>query len=107
MLVDNITLQIKAGNGGNGAATFLRNGQTAKGGPNGGNGGNGGNIYFQGSSNINELRQFRFQKKIRAADGIPGKKSNLFGKNAQHSTIYLPLGTHITDTSTGPVGEVT
>ena len=64
MLVDNINLIIKAGNGGNGAATFLRNAMTAKGGPDGGNGGNGGNIYFQGSTNINDLREFRYKRKF-------------------------------------------
>ncbi len=106
MLVDNITLTIKAGNGGNGAATFLRNGQTAKGGPDGGNGGNGGNIYVQGSNNINDLRQFRFQKKILALDGIPGKHKKLFGKNALHTTMYVPVGTRITDTDSNNAFEV-
>ncbi|OGH23888.1 MAG: hypothetical protein A3J69_01085 [Candidatus Levybacteria bacterium RIFCSPHIGHO2_02_FULL_42_12] len=107
MLVDNITLLIKAGNGGNGAATFLRNGQTAKGGPDGGNGGNGGNIYFQGSTNTSDLKQFRFQKKIRATDGVSGKRKKLFGKNAHHITIYVPIGTRITDMDSGSVIEVT
>jgi len=107
MFVDNINLYIKAGKGGDGAATFLRNSQTAKGGPDGGNGGNGGNIYLQGSTNINDLRQFRFQKKITAEDGVPGKHKKLFGKNASHLTIYLPLGTRITDTATGSVIEIT
>ncbi len=106
MLVDNVTLTIKAGNGGNGAATFLRNSQTAKGGPDGGNGGNGGDIYIQGSTNTNDLRQFRFQKKIIANDGIPGKKKKLFGKNAPHLTIYVPVGTRVTDTESGSVIEV-
>lgn len=107
MLVDNIGLYIRAGNGGNGAATFLRNGTTAKGGPDGGNGGNGGNIYFLGSTNINDLRQFRFQKKIIAADGIAGKHKKLFGKNALHLTILLPVGTRVTDSSSGNVIEIT
>ncbi len=107
MLVDNISIQIKAGNGGNGAATFLRNGQTARGGPNGGNGGNGGNIYFQGSNNINDLRQFRFKKKITAEDGTSGKKKNLFGKNAPHTTIFLPIGTRITEIGSDNIIEIT
>lgn len=106
MLVDNISLYIKAGNGGNGAATLLRNGQTAKGGPDGGNGGNGGNIYFQGSTNINDLRQFRFQKKIVALDGVKGKNKNLFGKNAPDEVIFVPLGTQITDTGSGKSIEI-
>ena len=107
MLVDNINLTIKAGNGGNGAATFLRNEGNAKGGPDGGNGGNGGNIYFQGENNINDLRQFRYQKKISAEDGVPGKHKKLFGKNAPHLTIFLPLGTRITDTGNGSAIEIT
>lgn len=107
MLVDNINLYVKAGNGGDGAATFLRNAFTAKGGPDGGNGGNGGNIYFQGSTNVNDLREFRYKKKIAAQDGVSGKRKKLFGKNASHLTIYLPLGTRITDTGSGSVIEIT
>lgn len=107
MLVDNIGLIIKAGKGGDGAATFLRNETTAKGGPDGGNGGNGGNIYLQGSTNINDLREFRYKKKIAANDGIPGKHKKLFGKNAEHLTILLPLGTRVTDINSGKVIEIT
>jgi GTPase len=107
MLVDNINLIIKAGNGGDGASTFLRNESTARGGPDGGNGGNGGNIYFQGSNNINDLREFRYKKNITAEDGIPGKHKKLFGKNAEDLTIYLPLGTRITDTVSGKIVEIT
>jgi GTPase len=107
MLVDNIGLIIKAGNGGDGAATFLRNEMTAKGGPDGGNGGNGGSIYFQGSTNINDLREFRYKKKITAENGIPGKHKKLFGKNAEDLTIYLPLGTRVADTVSGKIVEIT
>lgn len=106
MLVDNIGLIIKAGNGGDGAATFLRNEMTAKGGPDGGNGGNGGDIYFQGSTNINDLREFRYKKKIQAQDGVAGRHKKLFGKNAEHLTIYLPLGTRVTDTASNRVIEI-
>lgn len=97
MLVDNVILTIKAGNGGNGSASLLHNSQKFKGGPDGGNGGNGGNIYFQGSNNINDLREFRFKKKITAVDGVAGGKNKLFGKNAPHATIFVPLGTKITE----------
>ena len=106
MLVDNINLIIKAGNGGNGAATFLRNEMTAKGGPDGGNGGNGGNIYFQGSTNVNDLREFRYKKKILALDGVAGKHKKLFGKNAEDLTILLPLGTRITDINSNKIIEI-
>lgn len=107
MLVDNVNLLVKAGNGGNGASTFLSNARNFKGGPDGGNGGNGGSIYIQGSSNINDLYQFRYQKKITAEDGIPGKRKKLFGKNAPDKTILVPLGTRITDIRNSTVYEVT
>jgi GTP-binding protein len=106
MLVDKVTLTIKAGNGGNGAATFLRNGMTAKGGPDGGNGGNGGSIIIQGSTNIRDLSEFRFKKKITADDGINGKNKRLYGKNASDTTILVPLGTQITDVKTNSVFEI-
>ena len=107
MLVDKVTLYIKAGDGGNGAATFLRNGLTAKGGPDGGNGGNGGHIYFQGSHNINDLKMFRFKKKVIAENGIPGKHKKLFGANAAHTIIYVPVGTQITTIYNGKMVEIT
>jgi len=107
MLVDNVTIQIKAGDGGNGASTFLRNGLTAKGGPDGGNGGNGGNIYIQGSNNIRDLKEFRFKKKIQAEDGTPGRNQKMFGKNASHLIILVPLGTQVTDETSNVVYEIT
>lgn len=97
MLIDNVTLLVKAGNGGNGSPSLLHNGLTFRGGPDGGNGGNGGNIYIQGSTDINDLREFRFKKKIRAEDGIAGRRQKLFGKNAPHVTILVPMGTSVTD----------
>jgi GTP-binding protein len=106
MLVDNVTLLVKAGNGGNGSASLLHNGLTFKGGPDGGNGGNGGNIYIQGSTNITDLREFRFKKKIIAEDGIAGGRQKLFGKNAPHLTIHVPLGTSVTDIDSGKVYEI-
>lgn len=106
MLVDNVTLIIKAGNGGNGKASFKRNAQTAKGGPDGGNGGNGGNIFVQGSNNINDLAEFRFKKKILARDGTPGGRNNLYGKNAEHTAFYVPYGTQITDVDSNETWEI-
>lgn len=107
MLVDNIKLIIKAGSGGNGSAHLRRDGQTAKGGPDGGNGGNGGNIYFQGSHNLTDLQEFRYKKIITAQSGTDGKRQKMFGRNAPHLTIYVPLGTSITDLKSGASIEIT
>lgn len=107
MLVDNITLTIIAGRGGDGSVHLRRDGQTAKGGPDGGNGGNGGSIYFLASHNVRDLREFRYKKKIEAARGIDGKGQKMFGKNAPDLTIFVPPGTRITDLVTGSVLEMT
>lgn len=106
MLVDNIKLTIIAGAGGNGSAHLLHSAQTSKGGPDGGNGGNGGNIYFQGSHNITDLREFRYKKKIEADKGTDGKGKKMFGRNASHVTTFVPLGTRITDLTSGNVYEM-
>lgn len=97
MLVDEATIFVKAGSGGNGAVSFKRNAQTAKGGPDGGNAGNGGNVYFQGINDITALAEFTYKKKITAQDGIKGGKQNLYGKNGKDTTVFLPIGTFVTD----------
>ncbi len=106
MLIDSVTLVVKAGNGGNGVATFRRTAMSAKGGPDGGNGGHGGDVLFQGSNNLNDLHAFRFKKAIRGLNGGDGTKHNGFGKNAEHIIISVPLGTRITDIDTGKIIEI-
>lgn len=106
MLIDDVKITIKAGNGGNGASTFRRNAQTPRGGPDGGNGGNGGNVYVVGTSDITALSQFQFKKEIKAEDGIAGKKNNLFGRNGEHATIKVPFGTQITNEETQEALEI-
>lgn len=106
MLIDNVTIILKAGDGGNGAATFAHTSMKARGGPDGGNGGNGGDILIRGSSNVNDLRYFRYKKKVVGQNGGHGTKHNGFGKNAQHITIEVPLGTRVTDVDSGNVMEI-
>lgn len=105
MLVDNVNITIKAGNGGDGALSFKRNAQTAKGGPDGGNGGNGGNIYFQGINDITALSEFRYKKSLKAEDGVGGGKNNLYGKNGKDAIIKVPIGTEIKDVLTNKIYE--
>lgn len=106
MFIDKVELFIKAGKGGDGAATLLRNGQTSRGGPDGGNGGNGGSIYFQGSANCSDLRDYRL-KKISAPDGVGGKNQKRHGKNAANVTLPMPFGTHVINIDTHEVIEIT
>jgi GTPase len=106
MLVDSVIIIAKAGDGGNGGSTLSRTAQTSKGGPDGGNGGNGGNIYALGSTNIRDLSEFRYKKKIIAENGVAGKKNNMYGKNASDVVILLPLGTRIKNLDTGNIKEI-
>ena len=106
MLIDDITISIKGGKGGSGAVSFIRNARTARGGPDGGNGGNGGSVYFQGSTDVFDLGEFRFKKKISAEDGVNGRKQNLFGRNGKDIIIKVPIGTTIID-NLGTVFEIT
>jgi GTP-binding protein len=102
MLVDNITLAVKAGSGGNGAATL----KPFKGGPDGGDGGAGGNIFFIGSTDINDLRQFRYKKQIVAKHGGDGARKQKNGRKAEDVTILIPIGTKVTDVKTNASIEI-
>jgi GTPase len=106
MLIDEATITVKAGNGGNGAATFKRNAQTAKGGPDGGNGGNGGDVYAQGVDDIMALTEFRYKKSVRGEDGVNGAKQNLYGRNGKELIVHFPVGTFITNQVTKDVFEI-
>src|SRR5437660_10176730 len=107
MLIDDVTITIRAGNGGNGSAHFKRNAQTAKGGPDGGNGGNGGDVYFEGVDDIGALRVFRFKKKLEAETGINGGRQNLYGRNGENLYVKVPFGTILTDEVTGKRHTIT
>lgn len=106
MLVDNVSITVRAGDGGNGSVHFKRNAQTARGGPDGGNGGNGGNIYFQGIDDILGLQEFRFRKKLMGENGVNGGRQNLFGRNGHDLIVKIPLGTLVTNTDTGEQFEM-
>lgn len=106
MFVDEVTITVKAGNGGNGAASFRHSEGNDRGGPDGGNGGNGGNVYLQGVNDMTALAPFRYKKVLKADDGVSGKRKNLFGKNAEDLIISLPIGTRVTDKTTERVYEI-
>jgi GTP-binding protein len=106
MLIDEASITVKAGNGGKGAATFKRNAQTAKGGPDGGNGGNGGDVYAQGIDDIMALMEFRYKKSVRGEDGVAGGKQNLYGRNGKELVVFFPVGTFITNQNTNEVIEI-
>ena len=80
MFIDEVVITVKAGNGGDGAATFRREKYIQFGGPDGGDGGNGVDVIFVGDPNINTLVDFKFKKKFAAENGGNGAKKRCFGK---------------------------
>ncbi len=95
MFVDQATVLVKAGDGGDGIVSFRRERYIAKGGPDGGDGGGGGDIWFVASLRENTLAAFRYQKELQAEDGANGGNAKKHGKSGEDLVIYLPNGTQI------------
>ena len=93
MFLDRVKITIKAGNGGKGAVSFLRNALTSHGGPDGGDGGKGGDVIFVATDDINTLYSFRFKKKFVAENGLDGSSKNKTGKSGKDEIIEVPTGT--------------
>jgi len=93
MLIDEVYITIKGGDGGNGIVHFYNDAFRPKGGPDGGNGGDGGSVYFEGVSDISKLNQFRKSKVYSALNGEPGGRNNRTGKNGDDIIFYVPIGT--------------
>lgn len=103
MFVDDVSVIIKAGNGGNGAVSFRHEKYVAKGGPYGGNGGKGGNVIFVGDSGLTTLMDFKYIRKIKADNGENGMTKNMFGKDAEDIYIKVPIGSVVYDKLTNTV----
>ena len=103
MFIDNITIHIKAGDGGNGCVAFHREKYVAEGGPSGGDGGNGGNIIFKIDEGTNTLLAFRYKRKFIAENGGDGGTEKFHGKNGEDTVILVPPGTVIRDAETGRI----
>jgi GTP-binding protein len=95
MFYDETKVYLKAGDGGDGCMSFLRQKYMPNGGPNGGNGGKGGDILLQADENVADLRAFHFKKHWKAKNGEPGRGSDQNGKGGEVCVLKLPLGTEI------------
>lgn len=101
--IDESKIEVYAGKGGNGIASFRREKYIDKGGPDGGDGGRGGSIWAEADININTLVDFHFQRMHRAKNGESGRGSDCYGKGADDIVLRMPVGTVITDINTGEV----
>ncbi|MEE4204148.1 MAG: Obg family GTPase CgtA [Halieaceae bacterium] len=101
--VDEVSIEVFAGNGGNGCVSFRREKYIPKGGPDGGDGGDGGSVVLVGDSALNTMVDYRYTRKFRAQNGEPGRGRNCSGKGGEDLLLPVPLGTTVLDEDTGEV----
>ncbi|MBM7541770.1 GTPase ObgE [Amphibacillus cookii] len=103
MFVDQVKVYVKAGDGGNGLASFRREKYVPFGGPSGGDGGNGADIIFEVDEGLNTLMDFRYQRHFKAKRGENGMSKGQHGRNAEPLVLMVPPGTTIRDEATNQV----
>ncbi|HCS3007396.1 TPA: Obg family GTPase CgtA, partial [Shigella flexneri] len=106
--VDEASILVVAGDGGNGCVSFRREKYIPKGGPDGGDGGDGGDVWMEADENLNTLIDYRFEKSFRAERGQNGASRDCTGKRGKDVTIKVPVGTRVIDQGTGEtMGDMT
>lgn len=99
--IDEATIKVYAGDGGNGIATFRREKYEPMGGPSGGDGGKGGSVYAIADRNINTLVDYRYTRTYRAQRGENGRKQEQYGAGGEDTILRMPVGTVVSDKATG------
>jgi GTP-binding protein len=106
--VDEATIRVNAGKGGNGIVSFRREKYIPKGGPDGGDGGDGGCVYLVGDENSNTLADFRHVRLYEAENGQNGMGRNMTGKSGEDLYVPVPVGTMVYDDETDElIGDLT
>lgn len=99
--IDSVRISVKAGRGGNGCMSFLRERFKPNGGPDGGNGGRGGSIIFEATTNIQTLADLEYQRNIKGSNGAHGSGNAKNGAAGKDTILHVPCGTIIYDAKTG------
>jgi GTP-binding protein len=99
--VDEVSIRVCAGRGGNGCLSFRREKYVPRGGPDGGDGGDGGSVLLQADGDLNTLADFRFQRSFRAENGEGGRGRNCTGRSGTDRVLLVPVGTTVLDEETG------
>jgi GTP-binding protein len=106
--IDEATITVQAGDGGNGSASFRREKYIPFGGPDGGDGGRGGNVYLEAHASYNTLIDFRYTRRFEAGSGEKGHGSQCSGKSGTDCVVPVPVGTLVHDANTGELlGDLT
>ena len=101
MFFDETKVFLKAGNGGDGCMSFLRQKYMPKGGPNGGNGGKGGDLILQADENVADLRNYHFKKHWKAKNGEPGRGVIKTVEGGDPCILKVPMGTEVREMDSG------
>src|SRR3989442_2945696 len=99
---DEARIEVIAGNGGDGSASFRREKYVARGGPDGGDGGRGGSIYALADANLNTLIDYRYTRIFRAKSGENGRRRDQNGRGAEGIGLPLPVGAIVRDAQGRP-----
>ena len=106
--VDEATIKVQAGKGGNGCLSFRREKYIPKGGPDGGDGGDGGSVILVGTEGLNTLIDFRYTRNFKAENGQQGSSAECTGRGGEDLVLPVPVGTTVIDEETGDVlGDIT
>ncbi len=101
--VDEASIRVIAGKGGNGCLSFRREKYIPKGGPDGGDGGDGGSVLLEADVNLNTMVDYRYQRVFRARSGEAGRGGNCTGKSGEDLVLKVPVGTTVLDEDTGEI----
>lgn len=106
--VDEVSIFVKAGDGGNGMMSFRREKFIEKGGPNGGDGGDGGSVFLEADENLNTLVDYRYTRRFNAPNGQKGGSTECTGAKGDDLILPVPVGTTVIDAATQDViGDLT
>ncbi|MDP4651331.1 MAG: GTPase ObgE [Haliea sp.] len=101
--VDEASIKVFAGNGGNGCLSFRREKYIPRGGPDGGDGGDGGSVVMEADESLNTMVDYRFVRNYRAENGETGRSRNCTGKSGEDLVLRVPIGTTIIDEDSAEV----
>jgi GTP-binding protein len=101
--IDEVVIHVRAGDGGNGAATFRREAFVPRGGPSGGDGGDGGSVILLADEQLSTLLDLRYQQRYTAEKGTPGMSRDKYGKAGADTIVRVPVGTLVMDDESGEV----
>ncbi len=106
--IDEVTVEVIAGNGGNGAVAFRREKYVPFGGPSGGDGGRGGDVVLVGDGGLGTLLDLTYEKRIEAERGENGATKDMYGRSGRERLVRVPVGTQVFDAGSGAqLGDVT